>query len=58
MSARVKAAARVLVRAYGRDFDTDEIAARALKAADRAAAKEAAVTAETPGLTAHQEGTP
>jgi len=36
MNDRTKAAARVLVRAYGRDFDTDEIAARALKAADRA----------------------
>ena len=38
MSARVKAAARVIARAYGRDFDTDQIAKRAIKAADRAAA--------------------
>jgi hypothetical protein len=36
MSTREAAVARVLVRAYGRDFDTDDIAKRAVRAADRA----------------------
>lgn len=43
MNARTKAVSRVLVRAYGRDFDTDDIAGRALKNADRILFNDSAV---------------
>ena len=45
MSERHAAAYRILVRNYGADFDTEVVAARVLKAADRHTFGEAAIVA-------------